>query len=308
MNWRDHFSDDFCSQIMDELREPGNCGVLSGFARSERVGALSDAIIDVIREAVGDLWATQLSDGVSVLRVVDILDSLGLSDRNLAFVRKLHDLLDSTRDNMVVDEGVLESLVLRAKRRRERDRAAQFEFQKTGDGWQIRFAGELTVIKHSVGSRYIAELLSRPYKKVFAPELHAAATGQVVVCNIGSAGEQADSQALEQIKQEYLDAGAELEKAVQNNDLAAQDRLRREIAPLEDYLKSVKGYGGRRRRASDDADKIRRSVTQAIRRVIKSLSCEDKLPAAARHLDNAIKTGLFMSYEPEVELAWSLVI
>ena len=47
-------------------------------------------------------------------------------------------------------------------------------------------------------------------------------------------------------------------------------------------------------------------MTQAIGRAIDALRAKDRLPAAARHLENAIKTGLFMSYEPEQELPWQL--
>jgi len=181
-----------------------------------------------------------------------------------------------------------------------------YEFRKTGDFWTVRFDGEFTTIKDAVGPSYIAQLLARPHHKVFAPDLLEAVTGQTVASKVGSAGAQADKQTLEEVKQEYLDAQAELEEAERNNDLAAQERLQGELDGLTDYLKSVKGFAGRTREASDDADKIRRAMTQAIGRVIKSLAPEDKLPAAAQHLDNAIKTGLFMSYEPEEDLHWNL--
>ncbi len=181
-----------------------------------------------------------------------------------------------------------------------------YEFRKTGDYWTVRFDGEFTTIKDAVGPSYIAQLLARPHHKIFAPDLLEAVTGQVGIGKVGSAGEQADKQSLDEVKQKYLDAQAELEEAERNNDLAAQERLQRELDGLTDYLKTVKGFNGRTREASDDADKIRRAMTQAIGRVQDSLGAEGKLPAAAQHLRNAIKTGLFMSYEPEEELHWSL--
>lgn len=146
-----------------------------------------------------------------------------------------------------------------------------FEWRKVGDYWSIRYAGEFTTIKDAVGLAYIAQLLPRPRQKVFAPDLLEAITGHSSAKQTGSAGEQADKQTLDDVKQKYLDTQAELEEAERNNDLAAQDRLQRELDGLTDYLKTVKGFNGRTREASDDADKIRRAMTQAIGRVIDSL-------------------------------------
>lgn len=182
----------------------------------------------------------------------------------------------------------------------------QYEFRKTGDHWTVRFDGDSTSIKDAIGNRYIARLLARPSQNVFAPDLLAATTGEAVARQTGSAGEQADSDAVKQAKDQYLELTSELDRAKRDNDLAAQSRLEPEIKGVEDYLRSVRGLDGRSRKASDDADKIRRAMTQAIGRTISSLREKDKLPAAARHLGNAIKTGLFMSYDPEEEVDWHL--
>jgi ElaB/YqjD/DUF883 family membrane-anchored ribosome-binding protein len=181
-----------------------------------------------------------------------------------------------------------------------------YALQRQGDFWIVRFDGQQTILKDTVGMAYITELVAQPHEKVFAPDLLAAVSGHAAVSETSSAGPQTDKQTLDEVKQKYLDAQAELEEAERNNDLAAQERLQRELDGLTDYLKTVKGFNGRTREASDEADKIRRAMTQAIGRVQDSLGAEGKLPAAAQHLRNAIKTGLFMSYEPEEELHWSL--
>ncbi|MCC6581536.1 MAG: hypothetical protein IT440_13960 [Phycisphaeraceae bacterium] len=181
-----------------------------------------------------------------------------------------------------------------------------YEFRKTGDYWTVRFNGQFTTIKDAVGLTYIAHLLASRRRKVFAPELLQAVTGESAVAQVSSAGALTDQQTLADLKQSYLDTQRELEKAARNHDVAAQERLRHELDGLSDYLKKVKGLGGRTREASDDADKIRRAITQAIGRTLDSLGADDKLPAAAQHLRNAIKTGLFMSYEPEEEWPWAL--
>jgi len=146
--------------------------------------------------------------------------------------------------------------------------------------------------------------LASPHRKVFAPELLEVVTGEPLAQHTGSAGDQADRRTLEEAKREYLDLQEQIDQAKRDNDEARQQRLQPQLDQLTDYLKQVKGFGGRTRQASDDADKIRRSMTQAIGRTIDWL--RDELPAAAQHLDNAIKTGLFMAYEPEEELPWNL--
>ncbi len=181
-----------------------------------------------------------------------------------------------------------------------------YEFRKMGDYWTVRFNGEFTTIKDAVGQAYIAQLLACPRRKIFAPDLLEAMTGESTAARVGSAGAQADQPTLDDVKRQYLELQEDLQEAERNNDLAAQERLQHELDGLTDYLKTVKGFGGRTRQAADDADKIRRAITQAIGRTIESLGKSDKLPAAAQHLENAIRTGLFMSYEPEEELPWVL--
>jgi len=181
---------------------------------------------------------------------------------------------------------------------------APYAFRKQGQMWVVTFEGQTTHLKDAVGQAYVAQLLADPHKKVFAPDLLEAVTGEPVSAQVSSAGDQADRQTLEDVKRNYLDLEEELEQAKRNNDAAAQERLNGELSQLGDYLTQVKGFGGRTRQASDDADKIRRSITQAIGRTIGWV--REDLPAAARHLDNAVKTSLFISYEPEEELPWIL--
>lgn len=181
-----------------------------------------------------------------------------------------------------------------------------FEFRMTGDYWTVRFDGAYTTVADAKGMAYIAHLLASPRRKVFAPDLLRAVTGEAAVRGVSSAGAQTDDTTLEDVKQEFLDVQKELEEAARNDDLATQERLQSESDQLTSYLRQAKGFNGRTREASDDADKIRRAITQAIGRVIKTLDDDKMLPAAARHLDNAVKTGLFMSYEPEEDLPWCL--
>ncbi len=182
----------------------------------------------------------------------------------------------------------------------------QYEFRKTGDYWSVRFNGKYTTIKDAVGLHYLAYLLARPHEKVSATSILQAVTCEAKVAQTGSAGDQSDRQTEADLERRYFELQDELQDAEANHDQAAQERLRRELAKLADYCKTVKGFAGRMRQASDDADKIRRAMSQAIDRTISALKAPEMLPDAAQHLENAVKTGLFMSYEPEEPPDWSL--
>lgn len=179
-----------------------------------------------------------------------------------------------------------------------------YEFRKRGHFWIVRYDGHDTHVKDAVGLSYIAELLASPGRKVFAPDLVEAVTGEPVAAAAKDGCEQTDRQTLDEVKRRYLDLQADLDQAQRHNDQAAEQRLQDELDGLTEYLMQVKGFNGRTRRASDDADKIRRAVTQAIGRAVGWIRAD--LPTAAAHLDNAIKTGLFVSYEPEQEVGWEL--
>lgn len=177
-----------------------------------------------------------------------------------------------------------------------------YVFRKQGQMWVVTFDSATTYLKDALGPAYVARLLAVPHKQISAPNLAASVSGNVV--RTGSAGPQADAETLDEVTQRYLETKEELEEAKRNGDQAAADRAQGETNQLARYLAQVKGLSGRARIASDDADRIRRSVAQAIRRTIGALY--DALPVAARHLDNSITTGRFCSYEPEEDLPWVL--
>ena len=179
-----------------------------------------------------------------------------------------------------------------------------FTFRLQGQMWVVTFDGETTYLKDAIGQAYIAHLLANPREQIFAPDLLRLTTEQEALRATGSAGEQADEQTLNEVKQQYRELLVDRAQAEKRNDDAEVTRIQKELDPLTEYLSQVTGLGGRTREASDDADKIRRSITQAIQRTIGWIG--EDLSIAARHLTNSIRTGLFISYQPEEDLPWSL--
>ena len=89
----------------------------------------------------------------------------------------------------------------------------------------------------------------------------------------------------------------EIEVAMDSDDFAQVDALRAEQAVLERELARASGMGGRARRAASDAERARLNVTRSIRAVVKKVVAD--CPELGRHLDRAVRTGLFSRYEPD---------
>jgi hypothetical protein len=105
-------------------------------------------------------------------------------------------------------------------------------------------------------------------------------------------------------RQRLQDLEAELAEATQWADTGRTEKLRGEIEFLREELSSAYGLGGRVRKAADTTDRARKAVTSRIRESIERIGKEH--PALARHLENAIHTGTFCSYQPDRPLPWKL--
>ncbi|HEX7275937.1 MAG TPA: hypothetical protein VF244_01050, partial [Acidimicrobiales bacterium] len=112
----------------------------------------------------------------------------------------------------------------------------------------------------------------------------------------GDAGAMLDASAkaayrrrLEQLRQDLDDA-----EALMDEDGAA--RIQHEIDALVAELARAVGLGGRDRKAASAAERARLNVTRALRSAIRNIA--DVIPDLGRHLDAAVRTGTFCSYDP----------
>ena len=69
-----------------------------------------------------------------------------------------------------------------------------------------------------------------------------------------------------------------------------------------EQLSQALGLGGRGRNASVSPEKARQAVTWRVRAAIRTL--EHELPACGRHLQRSVQTGVFCSYDPEIDPRW----
>jgi hypothetical protein len=179
-----------------------------------------------------------------------------------------------------------------------------YVFRKKGQVWQLRFAGGTDfILLPSKGAAYLSILLANPDVPISAVDLAFRVARNPKRYVLGSAGENSDAEALEAYAAKLTDLREELEKAKCDNNVGLQETLQGEIESLTGELKSGHGLGNRLRRASDDRDRIRKAVGNAIRRSVKAIAQYDA--RLAQHLKSrALRLGLTPLYSPEEEFVW----
>jgi tetratricopeptide (TPR) repeat protein len=191
--------------------------------------------------------------------------------------------------------------------------AAPAVFQREGDFWTIAYDGKRLRLRDAKGLQYIAHLLRHEGREFHAADLAAGADAEPpvehegdgeVAPGLGDAGEVLDAQARSEYRARLEDLRAGLEEATRWGDSGRFARLREEIDLLTEQLSAAYGVGGRVRRAGDIADRARKAVTSRIRETITRIGKEHG--ALGLHLDNAIRTGLFCSYQPDRSPNWQV--
>jgi hypothetical protein len=105
-----------------------------------------------------------------------------------------------------------------------------------------------------------------------------------------------DQQALAAYRRRLSALDEDLAQAERWNDTERASRLRAEKDFLIHELAAAAGLGGRPRRLGAESERARLNVTRAIRSAIGRI--RDRAPAAAAHLDQAVRTGTRCSYSP----------
>lgn len=169
-------------------------------------------------------------------------------------------------------------------------------FRKDGELWTVAFEGQVARLVEVKGFGDLAKLLARPGVELHCLELAErpadAAAGDVVL----------DDRARRDIRARAADLQHAIEEAELANDLARAERARAELDQLVDALTGAVGLRGRPRRLGSAAERARSAVTWRIRSAIRKIAAAH--PRLGRHLDNAVRTGHFCTYQPEQPVAW----
>lgn len=180
-------------------------------------------------------------------------------------------------------------------------------FRREGEYWTLAFEGTVVRLKDAKGFSYIAHLLDQP-----ACEFHVASlatlgeepttAGHGRGLDGGDLGAILDPQATTAYKRRLAELREELEDATRAADLGRAACAREEIAQLTYALTAAYGLGGRARKTGDPAERVRKAVTNQIRRCVERIQAEH--PELGRHLTNTLRTGVFCRYTPERRIEW----
>jgi hypothetical protein len=196
------------------------------------------------------------------------------------------------------------------------DRLIAGSFRREGDYWTVVFDTRTVRVRDAKGMRYLARLLADPGREFHAMDLATGgASGAstrpldaegMSVRDIGDAGVRLDAEAKAAYLARLQELHDEAAEAEAWNDSERAARARQEIEFLSDELKGAVGMGGRDRREASASERARLSVTRAVRGAIGRIG--DQHAALGSHLDATIRTGTFLSYQPDprVPTAWEL--
>jgi enamine deaminase RidA (YjgF/YER057c/UK114 family) len=183
-------------------------------------------------------------------------------------------------------------------------------FLQEGEYWTVTYRGRTARLRDSKGLSCIARLLAQPRCDVHVRDLAEwhwggnAADGSGRVPLEGDLGEVLDARATAQYRERLAEARRELEAATAAGDLGQAARARHEVEAISEQLASAYGLGRRPRRAGDPTERLRKAVTNQIRRALDRIDAAH--PDLGLHLTNALRTGFVCAYHPEYPVTWRL--
>ena len=176
------------------------------------------------------------------------------------------------------------------------ERDAHAVFRKEGELWTAAFEGETVRLADVKGFADLARLLARPGVDVHCLELAdrpVEPSPDAVVL---------DDRARREIRARAVELQRDIEDADAAHDLGRAEQAREELDRLVEALTGAMGLRGRTRSLGSPAERARSAVTWRIRSAIKKVMAWH--PRLGRHLDNAVRTGHFCVYQPEVTIDW----
>jgi hypothetical protein len=169
---------------------------------------------------------------------------------------------------------------------------------REGATWAVTYAGTTRSLRDSKGLGDLAVLLARPGQEIHCLELVGGA-------DVGSAaGPALDQQARRAYEHRIRDLQEDIDEARDLNDPARAERAEAELDALVQQLAEAFGLSGRSRVTGSAAERARSAVSWRIRAAIRHAA--EVHPEFARHVQNAVRTGIWCAYRPESAVAWRI--
>lgn len=178
---------------------------------------------------------------------------------------------------------------------------SQYELRRFGEGWDLRFRGNLTRLTHRIGLIYIDQLIRFPHQRFTVAKLFLLARPGAPHVPVAKGEATMDSLELQAIAERLREIASERDEAEQNADHASVDRLDRERDDLVQELRDA-GFAGRPKVESQEQKRLRQRVRKAIKDTIQGIRRYDA--GAADHFDGATSYGATVIYAPTSLPAW----
>lgn len=184
-----------------------------------------------------------------------------------------------------------------------------------GEYWTIAYDGQVATVRDTKGIRDLARLLAVPHQELHVLDLAAERDPEGVLAARARSddGLAADRRRYEPVideaaRADYQRRLAELDEDIDDAD-SRGDGERSAEAHAErdaiiDELTRTYGLGGTIRRSPDRVERARKAVTRRIRYTLTRI--ERAHPTLGRHLHASVLTGVFCSYQPERDTAWTV--
>lgn len=185
--------------------------------------------------------------------------------------------------------------------------AERATFLCVGDTRTVCFDGSTVVVRDLKGMRYLERLLLEPGREFHVLDLVAAEEGTMAghrSDRTGIDGEAGvglpvlDEQARAAYKRRIAEVDEDIEEARRHNDFGRLELAERDRDFLIAELKQALGLAGRHRTVGSSAERARVAVARSIRYSLGRL--EHHHPSLARHLRQAVNTGTYCSYTPDL--------
>jgi hypothetical protein len=187
-------------------------------------------------------------------------------------------------------------------------------FRRDGEYWTVGYRGLVVTLRDSKGLLDLARLLADPGREFHVLDLMsegadgrttpAAAAAEAGLAVEGQGAPVIDSTARAQYKARIAELEADIEEAQSRSDPDAAAIAQHELDQLLAALATAYGLGDRPRRSPDNLERARKAVSRRLRTAIGRVTHAH--PRLGRHLDTAIRTGTFCSYQPERDTEWSI--
>lgn len=177
-----------------------------------------------------------------------------------------------------------------------------------GDYWTVDFERRTVRIKDLKGIHYLTRLLGDPAREFHVldlvstehprpPDSGNRAGHIAVTSSFDDAGEILDDQARTAYRRRLDEIEYDIDDARAAGDLGRVEQAQTERDFLVRELSNAFGIGGRSRKAGAASERARVAVTRSLRTAIRHIV--DHHESLGRHLEHAVRTGTYCSYQPD---------